>query len=1180
MLPGRPNLGHASPAPPVARIASDHTPEVGGANDKFVVTTLTPGKVGVYYSKTYTLLNQSSYAVVSLVGALPAGLSWYTSVSTWQTTLTIFGTPTVGGTFSFSFQAVSLGLEWPCVLSIAQADPLSISTPSTLSGATAGVPYTNFVSASGGAGPYSWSISEGLLPPGLTFSSAGNISGTPTSAGSFSFTASVRDSGSASVSKSFTLTVAPPSPLSILTTSPLPGGMVKASYSQTFSGSGGIPPYSWSTTSGALPDGLTLTATSGVLSGVPKTNGIFNFTVQLRDGASLTVTKAFTVTVTLPIPLSITTASPLPSGLAKSSYSQTLGGSGGIPPYTWSMAGFSSLPAGLTLSGGGTISGTPSSSGTFTFTIQLADSSLAAATKEFTLSVTDALPVSVTTNSPLPDAALDVSYSGTLSASGGIPPYTWSLVSGALPGGLTLTDGGKISGTPIRAGMFNFGVRVQDSQSATATKTFTLTVVSPTSGIYTVAGTGAYGFSGDGGPATSAQLNSPSGVTVDRTGNLFIADRGNHRIRKVSPEGVIVTVAGFANSGYSGDGGPATSARLSYPSGVAVDASGNLYIADTGSHHVRKVSAAGIITTVAGQGEEGYSGDGGPASSAQLRSPSGVAVDQSGNLFIADYGNDRIRKISIDGVITTIAGNGTSGYSGDGGPATGAQLSGPRRVALDASGNLYVADLGNNCIRKISPGGTITTVAGSGTSGYSGDGGPATSAKLNGPVSLTIDASGALFISDYSNFRIRKVSREGVITTVAGVGTYGSSGDGGPATSAQLAPGGLVVDSLGNLYVADGDRIRCIYSAGLGPLAITTASPLPYGTLGLAYSQALTAKGGTPPYTWSIRSGSLPSGLTLNSAGMISGTPIAEGAFDFTLQVRDSVSLTAIATFVLSAFGPADPLSILTVSPLLSGWVGGAYGQALYATGGHAPYTWSVTSGSLPQGVTLNSSGLISGTPTTAGTFTVTVQVSDAASTVVTRTVTLTVVAPGTMNRMGVLSHVASGGSWETAIWLTNSSSARVSIQLKLHGDAGDDMSVGWTATQKGDSQTLAGAVINRVIDPDTTLVVATGSNELAARQGWAEVLADGAVGGFAVFRYAPKGVDARAAGFITPWEGTVPLQTQLNATSMVLPFDNTAGFSTGFALGNLTAGSVTTVATFYDDSGAQLGAAQPSVPT
>lgn len=326
----------------------------------------------------------------------------------------------------------------------------------------------------------------------------------------------------------------------------------------------------------------------------------------------------------------------------------------------------------------------------------------------------------------------------------------------------------------------------------------------------TMAGNGSYKFSGDGGPATSAALNGPFGVALDSGGNLYIADAFNARIRKVS-KGIVTTVAGKETSGSAGDGGPATQAMLRTPLGVAVDSNGNLYIADFNNSRVRKVSG-GNITTVAGNGTPGFSGDGGSATAAGLNLPAGVAVDAAGNLFIADTANHRIRRVS-GGTITTVAGNGTSGFSGDGGPATSAALNGPYGVAVDSSGNIYIADTGNNRIRKIS-GGNIATVAGNGTAGLSGDGGPAIGAALNSPHGVAVDGAGNVFIADTGkgNSRIRKVSG-GTITTVAG---GGSSGDGALATSAALTfPEGVAVDSAGNLFIADtgADRVRNVPSA-------------------------------------------------------------------------------------------------------------------------------------------------------------------------------------------------------------------------------------------------------------------------------------------------------------------------------------------------------------------------------
>lgn len=265
------------------------------------------------------------------------------------------------------------------------------------------------------------------------------------------------------------------------------------------------------------------------------------------------------------------------------------------------------------------------------------------------------------------------------------------------------------------------------------------------------------GFSGDGGPATAARLREPTGVVMDGAGNLYFADHFNHRIRKVDIGGIITTVAGTGVVGFSGDGGPATAARLNFPAETEVDAAGNLYIADQLNDRVRKVNTSGIITTVVGTGVAGFSGDGGPATAARLHEPIDLIFDGSGNLYIADHDNQRIRKVDAGGIITTVAGTGVAGFSGDGGVATAANLNGPREVELDGAGNLYIVDTDNNRVRKVNAGGIITTVAGTGVAGFSGDGGLATVAQLDGPNGAAVDGSGNLYIADRDNHRIRKV---------------------------------------------------------------------------------------------------------------------------------------------------------------------------------------------------------------------------------------------------------------------------------------------------------------------------------------------------------------------------------------------------------------------------------------
>lgn len=448
-----------------------------------------------------------------------------------------------------------------------------------------------------------------------------------------------------------------------------------------------------------------------------------------------------------------------------------------------------------------------------------------------------------------------------------------------------------------------------------------------------IAGNGRAGYSGDGGPATSAQLRLDSGylgsngwvgggslgpgVAVDIGGNLYVADNGNYRIRKISPDGIITTVAGNGTSGFSGDGGAATRAQLSPVFGLALDAGGNLWIADSNANRIRQLTPAGSIATVAGTGDCGFAGDEGPAAAAQLCGPTGIAADAAGNLFITDSENNRIRQISPEGTITTVAGTGPNAEApndfcapaGDGGPATSATLCLPSNIAIDQAGNLFVADTndfiamfswqvirkisrggivtvaGIDCLKpgmaggiwtpapclsladgttptktflggpvglavdnagnllignpyqvhtpsgqilKVSAGGAIATIAGNSRTGWAeiGDGGPATSAQLVGPAGVAVDGAGDVFIADLLNCRIRRVSPEGIISTIAGNGDCSSTGDGGPATNAQVAPGRLAVDGAGNLFFADGnsEAIRKISPGGM-MTAVTASGP-------------------------------------------------------------------------------------------------------------------------------------------------------------------------------------------------------------------------------------------------------------------------------------------------------------------------------------------------------------------
>ena len=329
--------------------------------------------------------------------------------------------------------------------------------------------------------------------------------------------------------------------------------------------------------------------------------------------------------------------------------------------------------------------------------------------------------------------------------------------------------------------------------------------------IATIAGDGTPDFAGDGGPATAAELQFPVGVAFDAIGRVYIADVVNQRIRRIDMSGTISTIAGTGDSGYGGDGGDATAAVLANPFGVAIDPLGRIAIADTSNQRVRLVDTTGKIATVAGTGGFGLGMDGGAATSSELSNPFGVAVDAQGRVYIADTFHDEVRRVDLDGTITTIAGNGIAGFSGDGGPATASQLAHPGGVAVDALGRVYIADSANQRIRRVALDGTITTIAGDGSPAYGGDGGPAASAQLQNPNGVAIDGQGRLVIADTYNHRIRRIELDGTIVTIIGTGGYGFSGDGGPATGAAISFAySVAVDAQGRVLFGDtsNQRIR------------------------------------------------------------------------------------------------------------------------------------------------------------------------------------------------------------------------------------------------------------------------------------------------------------------------------------------------------------------------------------
>jgi len=818
--------------------------------------------------------------------------------------------------------------------------------------------------------------------------------------------------------------------LSINSPSVLPSTIVGASYTHTISASGGSGSgYTWSVVAGASAltnMGLSLSS-KGTVSGIVASPGQVAFTAQVKDSAGNKATESFTIASAYALSATCT----LPNAVTRQLYEASALVSGGSGSgYTWSGAS-GSLPAGLKLMSTGEVVGTPTTTGTYPFTVKVVDSANNQATAPCKIVVYSALTITTTY---LPNADAGSDWDTAVNATGGVPPYIWTVNSvdvSSTPGAWTMLE----HGYPEASTSFP---------------------------VYTVAGNGSGGYGGDGGLAIRAALSDMGGLAVDLSGNLYIADETTSRVRKVTAStGIISTVAGTDNSGYNGDGIAAVRAELNSPWGVAVDSSGNLYIADSGNNRIRKVTVStGLISTVAGTGAAGYNKDGIAATKAELFAPMAIALDSSGNLYISDSGNNRIRKVTVStGLISTVAGNGSSGYSGDGGKAIDATLGNPTAIAVDSSKDIYFIDDNGTYIRKVTASTSdIATLAGydSASSGNNG---------------LALDTADNVYVSGNDSYFgegwIAMIPTSGRALTIIGgvvfnaMGNYylGSEGDGVPGFYAAVAqnPQGLAFDSAGNFYVADtgSNRVRRtpspasaadlifgdggFYPAGTASLEVTvkdskgaTASrTYPIGiaswmtlpsnlpssmkpaSAGKNYSGYISVIGGTAPYTWTVSN--LQDGFTWTNNGgsavSISGTPVLGGQLTFYVTVTDSLgnytapgnsnsggyTLTiSDGTLALPAPNPSS-LGAAVKGKSYSGSItasGGVPGYFWTAdnSGGSPSYTWTVNgsvfssnsggSVNLSNGLAVTNSGglpilTVSGTPNSTGKVTFTAKIMD-----------------------------------------------------------------------------------------------------------------------------------------------------------------------------------------------------------
>ncbi|MGM3276815.1 putative Ig domain-containing protein [Ralstonia sp. 24A2] len=939
--------------------------------------SLANGEVGASYSQTISASSGTTPYTFSMAsGSLPLGLSLSSGG-------VLSGTPTASGSSTFTVRVTDANSNTATqsyTVTIATAP--SISTAS-LGNGEVGLAYSQTISASGGATPYTFTVSSGTLPTGLNLSSGGVLSGTPTSGGSSTFTVQVRDANNVTATQSYTVSItAAPS----IGTASLASGEVGASYSQTISASGGTTPYTFTVSSGTLPTGLNLSS-GGVLSGTPTAGGSSTFTVQVKDANNITATQSYTVTIAMAP--SINTAS-LGNGEVGLAYSQTISASGGTTPYTFTVSS-GTLPTGLSLSSGGVLSGTPTAGGSSTFTVQVKDVNNVTATQSYTVSITAAPSIGTAS---LGNGEVSMAYSQTISASGGTTPYAFSVVSGSLPTGLSLSSGGVLSGTPTAGGSSTFTVQVKDANNITATQSYTVTIATAPSISTASLGNGEVGLA-------YSQTISASGGTTPYT---FTVSSGT------LPTGLNLSSGGVLSGTPTAGGSAAFTVQVKDANNVTA----------TQSYTVAISAAPSISTASLASGEVG-------ASYSQTISASGGATPYAFSVISGSLPTGL--SLSSGGVLSgTPTAGGSSTFTVQVKDANNITATQSYTVSITAAPGIGTTSLGNGEVglaysQTISASGgttpyTFTVSSGTLPTGLSLSSGGVLSGTptAGGSAAFTVQVKDANNVTATQSYTVSITAAPSVGTASLASGEVGvvysqtisASGGTTPYTftvSSGTLPTGLSLSSGGVLsgtptaggsaaftvQVKDANNVTATQSYTVSITAapsVGTAS-LASGEVGVVYSQTISASGGTTPYTFTVSSGTLPTGLSLSSGGVLSGTPTAGGSSTFTVQVKDANNITATQSYTVSI--TAAP-SIGTTS-LGNGEVGLAYSQTISASGGTAPYTFSVTSGTLPTGLSLSSGGVLSGTPTAGGSSTFTVQVKDANNITATQSYTITIAA-------------------------------------------------------------------------------------------------------------------------------------------------------------------------------------------
>jgi Putative Ig domain len=908
-------------------------------NDAPVITPSTPSALsigttelpdattGVAYSRTLAAIGgRPEFTWFIDSGALPPGLSMGQSGS-------ISGTPSTAGTFNFVAKVIDSNTNSATralTLIVRSAAPLTI-TVNQLPRGSVGSPYSQNMGASGGQTPYIWSISSGNLPEGLTLNQSGIISGTPERAVSTSFVLRLTDAVNTSVTATLSLTINPAVTLLSIETLSLADGVVGQEYSQTLRAAGGSSPYRWDFKSGKLPEGLALSE-SGVISGTPATPGEVSFEIRATDQSGQSVASQLSIDIDPPGELTILSPSSLPLGAVGVPYRFELRAAAGTAPYFWvkkKKLKSGQLPDGVTLSSDGLLSGTPTTQGTANFTVIVNDSAGRQARKPLAIEVGPPPPPLLIRTETLPQALQGLPYNASLEASGGLGPYSWNIETGALPDGLTMSNGGVISGRATTAGATSFVIRVRDSLGTSSTKSLFLIVTQPP-------------------PPLVIQTVSLPETTAERPYSQGLQASGG-----VPPytwsiaSGSLGAGLNLSASGLI-SGTPATAGTSVFV--VRLTDSAQQTVTRTLAITVRPADRLAPFGAIEAPGFRATLNNTANGSGWALDN---VAVTQIEILLDGQKVSDAIYGLSRPDIATVWSSFPNAGHSGFSFAIDTTKFANGEHTLsvrlLDAAGNSTIIGA-----RSVSFQNLVFSIT--------------TNELLRGtrnqPYSMQLSAANGR--PPYSWSLVSGALAAGLSMDASGLiaGTPTVFGTFPFVVRATDSTGAMAVASFTLTVISDIEQLR-----------IFTSGALTQGSTGVAYSNQLLWAGGVSPYTWSLASGTLPQGLTLGTA-LISGVPTQVGTFEFTVRLTDSTQTSATSQMQITVI--PGPLVIVTTGDLTRGTVGASYAYTLQGRGGKSPYIWSLASGALPNGLSIDpATGVITGTPTAFGTFSFTVTLRD-----------------------------------------------------------------------------------------------------------------------------------------------------------------------------------------------------------